>query len=222
MPASLNKKMPLSLLQQRLEATRDTPNPVESLYAIAVSLRDFGFSQAELYEIFMGAYFRHQDDKDESFYDCICEVLDCIWSGGYCNALRVLYPHSLTQARLRKYGVQLDETRGVPEITLTHPRFTLRFTADGADVPREWLRFLRENLYSTEGTGFILGTMENMNQAPVRMVKSAGAPLRYELHVGVGRSHMAHLVDDGEVGDFIGALMTLCEPSADLKPEPDS
>src|SRR5262245_10500862 len=70
-------------LQIQLEATRKAANPFETLYGIAKSLRDSGTSQTDLYCAFTEFFKKHSDDNDQTFYEIIADVLDCIWSGGW-------------------------------------------------------------------------------------------------------------------------------------------
>jgi hypothetical protein len=70
-------------LQEQLEAAREAPNPFEALYGIAESLRNSGVSQVGLYHVFTEFLEKHRNDNDETFFDNIADVLDCIWSGGW-------------------------------------------------------------------------------------------------------------------------------------------
>ena len=70
-------------IEEQLEVTKSAEHPFEAMYSIAESLRDGGKSQVDLYNVFGQFALKHRSDKDETFYDVILDVLDCIWSGGW-------------------------------------------------------------------------------------------------------------------------------------------
>ena len=87
-------------IEEQLEVTKSAAHPFEAMYSIAESLRDGGTSQVDLHNIFGQFALKHQSDKDETCYDTIVDVLDCIWSGGWGKG-RDLFDVGLSDDRLR-------------------------------------------------------------------------------------------------------------------------
>ena len=204
--------MPRQTLQEQFEAIRKTANPAAGLYAIAESLRDIGLSQVELNRIFMELYHRHQDDEDESFYDNICDVLDCIW--GNCPRTSALFEQSLTNEMVGNIAVDVKEVRdGQWELSVAHPQLHLRFSIGGPSIVRYLLAFLRHQMSLRETANLTLGALGN---GTVSIIKDE-IPYQFSFRVEAADGTLRYKLNANELGDYVGALSRAVANFSDAK-----
>ena len=84
----------------RFERALCSADPSEELYQLAVTLRDEGVSQIDLYLLY--ERFNEVDHCDESKTDAILDTMDLIWGGGWAKG-SALYPHELTDQELNEH-----------------------------------------------------------------------------------------------------------------------
>ena len=87
----------------RFEAAMRADHPFESLHALAVSLRDEGLSQFDLYLLFERFFIFIQDNepKNEVLYETITDIMDLIW--GWCSPGRGLFETTIDQNEFDRY-----------------------------------------------------------------------------------------------------------------------
>ncbi len=85
-----------------LEAAQYADDAYDKLRHLAEKKRDAGWSQPELYLLFLELFDRHQDDETGPFIDFITDILDSIWGGGIAKG-HALYPTALTNKELDTY-----------------------------------------------------------------------------------------------------------------------
>lgn len=85
---------------QKFKAALDSTNPSENLYLLAVSLRDEGTTQIELYALF--AHFQEATSGDDPRYDAIVDTMDLIYGGGWAKG-RALYDTQLQDEQIQNY-----------------------------------------------------------------------------------------------------------------------
>ncbi len=78
---------------ERMEAELAQERPSEALVALAIALRDEGSSQRALYDLFASCMARHRDDPDETRWDALADVADCIV--GWCSPQAQLFDADL-------------------------------------------------------------------------------------------------------------------------------
>jgi hypothetical protein len=67
--------------------------PYDDARAVAVGLRDSGWTQRDLYGLFEEFRSKLERAQDYPRYDAVCDVMDCIW--GWCSREARLYPTAL-------------------------------------------------------------------------------------------------------------------------------
>lgn len=77
----------------RFETAFHSESPEKGLYGLAVSLRDDGMRQIELYFLF--EHFLLKTPENDPHYNSILDTMDLIWGGGWAKG-RQLYPIVLT------------------------------------------------------------------------------------------------------------------------------
>jgi hypothetical protein len=68
---------------QKFEEAMRAANPEKSLYHLAVSLRDEGMSQTDLYALFQK--FQVQTSGEDPRYDAIVDTMDLIYGGSWAK-----------------------------------------------------------------------------------------------------------------------------------------
>ena len=84
--------MPLPEHVQRFEGAFQSKNPTAELYRLAVSLRDEGMTQTELYELFQR--FQTATSEEDPRYDAIVDTMDLIHGGPWAKG-GDLFPKAL-------------------------------------------------------------------------------------------------------------------------------
>jgi len=84
---------------RRFEEALHTECPYDSLYHLAVSLRDSGVSQFDLYLLFEHFFIQVRDAvlENEQRYDAVADNMDLIWGGPWAKDGAL-------------YGVEIDKT----------------------------------------------------------------------------------------------------------------
>ncbi|MDF1744893.1 MAG: hypothetical protein P1V19_14450 [Gimesia sp.] len=198
--------MPRQSLEEQLEDARSTDNPFESLYDIAKSLRDIGLSQLDLYCIFIELFHKHQADEDETFYDTITDILDCIWCGGWGKD-RELFDEPLSDEQTGIVSIEIDEPTADSdkwEMSINHPHIYLRCEIYGPQIVHDFLAFMRSNLNKSEYTELKLGTL---GSAVVSIIKDDEFPNRFFLCILSDSGTVRYTLNVNELGDYIGGLM---------------
>lgn len=86
---------------QRFEQAFRSTNPADELYRFAVSLRDEGVAQVEVYQLF--ERFQTSTSGDDPKYDAVVDTMDLIYGGPWAKG-GDLFPRPLT-------GEEIDEGR---------------------------------------------------------------------------------------------------------------
>ena len=85
---------------ERFEKARSSANPEQELYHLAVSLRDEGVSQVDLYLLF--ERFCQLNHRERPKPDAILDTMDMIY-GGRCARGRALYHRELEEKAINEY-----------------------------------------------------------------------------------------------------------------------
>jgi hypothetical protein len=85
---------------QRFEESFRSKNPAEELYRLAVSLRDEGISQIELYGLF--EHFQIAISGDDPRYDAIVDTMDLIYGGPWAKG-HGLFTTELSEDQINEY-----------------------------------------------------------------------------------------------------------------------
>ena len=78
--------------EEKIVKALDRVNKGENLYQLALSLKQEGFSQEELYSLFDFFREKHKNDQDDTKYDSILDTMDYI--GGFCQPKYAIYGES--------------------------------------------------------------------------------------------------------------------------------
>lgn len=85
---------------QRFQEALRSKEPSEELYRLAVSLRDEGITQIELYELF--SQFQMATSSDDPRYDAIVDTMDLIYGGPWAKG-GALFPTELSEEKLNEH-----------------------------------------------------------------------------------------------------------------------
>ena len=85
---------------QRFEQAFGSSNPEKELYKLAVSLRDEGISQIELYMLF--EHFQITEPAEHPAYDAIGDTMEVIYGGPWAKG-RGLFPTALSEDIIKEY-----------------------------------------------------------------------------------------------------------------------
>ena len=89
---------------RRFEEALHTERPFDSLHPLAVSLRDSGSSQFDVYLLFERFFIlvRDASPKSEQHYDAVADNMDLIWGGPWAKG-GALYGAEIDEAALEHY-----------------------------------------------------------------------------------------------------------------------
>lgn len=84
---------------QRFEAAFCSKTPAEELHRFAVSLRDEGVAQIEVYMLF--EHFQISTSADDPKYDAIADTMELIFGGPWAKG-RDIFPKALTEEEIKE------------------------------------------------------------------------------------------------------------------------
>ncbi len=89
---------------QRFEDALRTEHPFRPLHELAVSLRDAGTSQFDLYLLFEHFFIlvQEKDPDNDDLHEAIASNMDCIWGWGS----QQLFETTIDQEELKRYRQQ--------------------------------------------------------------------------------------------------------------------
>lgn len=90
---------------QRLQEALQSKEPADGLYRLAVSLRDEGLSQIELYVLFEQSHLA--TSSDDPRYDAIADTMEVTYGGSWAKG-RGIYPTELSEEELNQYRKLTD------------------------------------------------------------------------------------------------------------------
>lgn len=189
-----------------LESALAAEQPFESLYSVALTLRDAGLSQVDLYGLFIGLLDRHCTERNERF-SAISEVLDCIWGGGWGKNAEELFVTSLSEAQLGSVAIQWEpnaEASTIGRWQIRHASFSLTLAQVPDQMLAQTLEFCLSHMLREEAAEFVIGHFQSK---PVQLIKLADRLFQFAILLQDEESQMQYLLGSKGIGEFIGGLM---------------